>query len=231
MCFLLSGEKPFNCDYPGCDRRFANSSDRKKHMFVHTTDKPYTCRFEGCDKTYTHPSSLRKHIKSHETAASSTQGCPKLDDDAESSSPPLKKESVGLDKKSKVDARQDMLSTGSTGSDAGSSPSELSSPRLGALGLSQTHSSLSGQPSLHDSTQLSANTTGFAAGSNFGFGSHHYPFVASSGVSQTQASLRDWYNPSATASNNAGCLSAFPSNQTYSSSQSSLGVSHPSMLH
>ena len=84
-----------------------------------------------------------------------------MEDDAESRSPPLKKESVGLDKKSKVDARQDMLSTGSTGSDAGSSPSELSSPRLAALGLSQTHSSLSGQPSLHDSAQLSANTAGF----------------------------------------------------------------------
>ena len=49
----------------GCDRRFANSSDRKKHMHVHTTDKPYYCRVRGCDKSYTHPSSLRKHLKIH----------------------------------------------------------------------------------------------------------------------------------------------------------------------
>ena len=64
---LLSflGEKPFECEVEGCDRRFANSSDRKKHMHVHTTDKPYYCRVRGCDKSYTHPSSLRKHLKIH----------------------------------------------------------------------------------------------------------------------------------------------------------------------
>ena len=59
----LSGEKPFKCEFEGCDRRFANSSDRKKHSHVHTSDKPYNCKVRGCDKSYTHPSSLRKHMK------------------------------------------------------------------------------------------------------------------------------------------------------------------------
>lgn len=59
----FEGEKPFICEHPGCDRRFANSSDRKKHSHVHTSDKPYNCRVPGCEKMYTHPSSLRKHIK------------------------------------------------------------------------------------------------------------------------------------------------------------------------
>ena len=65
MCVLLyvSGEKPFKCEFEGCDRRFANSSDRKKHSHVHTSDKPYNCKVRGCDKSYTHPSSLRKHMK------------------------------------------------------------------------------------------------------------------------------------------------------------------------
>nr|KAF7435749.1 hypothetical protein H0235_003940 [Vespula pensylvanica] len=58
-------EKPFKCEYSGCERRFANSSDRKKHSHVHTSDKPYNCRVSGCDKSYTHPSSLRKHMKVH----------------------------------------------------------------------------------------------------------------------------------------------------------------------
>lgn len=58
---LFAGEKPFQCEFEGCDRRFANSSDRKKHMHVHTSDKPYLCKM--CDKSYTHPSSLRKHMK------------------------------------------------------------------------------------------------------------------------------------------------------------------------
>lgn len=65
--FILSfvGEKPFKCEFDGCDRRFANSSDRKKHSHVHTSDKPYNCRVRGCEKSYTHPSSLRKHMKIH----------------------------------------------------------------------------------------------------------------------------------------------------------------------
>lgn len=53
------------CEFPGCNRRFANSSDRKKHSHVHTADKPYLCRAPGCGKSYTHPSSLRKHLKMH----------------------------------------------------------------------------------------------------------------------------------------------------------------------
>jgi zinc finger protein ZIC, invertebrate len=61
----ISGEKPFKCEFEGCDRRFANSSDRKKHSHVHTSDKPYNCKIRGCDKSYTHPSSLRKHMKVH----------------------------------------------------------------------------------------------------------------------------------------------------------------------
>ncbi|KAF6207157.1 hypothetical protein GE061_018396 [Apolygus lucorum] len=63
--FSAIGEKPFKCEFEGCDRRFANSSDRKKHSHVHTSDKPYNCRVSGCDKSYTHPSSLRKHMKVH----------------------------------------------------------------------------------------------------------------------------------------------------------------------
>uniref|UniRef100_G1QDB4 C2H2-type domain-containing protein n=1 Tax=Myotis lucifugus TaxID=59463 RepID=G1QDB4_MYOLU len=60
-----TGEKPFKCEFDGCDRKFANSSDRKKHSHVHTSDKPYYCKIRGCDKSYTHPSSLRKHMKIH----------------------------------------------------------------------------------------------------------------------------------------------------------------------
>jgi len=59
----ITGEKPFQCEF--CERRFANSSDRKKHSQVHTASKPYDCKALGCTKSYTHPSSLRKHMKIH----------------------------------------------------------------------------------------------------------------------------------------------------------------------
>lgn len=70
---IFTGEKPFRCEFEGCDRRFANSSDRKKHSHVHTSDKPYVCKIRGCDKTYTHPSSLRKHMKIHGNISPSTE--------------------------------------------------------------------------------------------------------------------------------------------------------------
>ncbi|VDO09418.1 unnamed protein product [Rodentolepis nana] len=62
-----TGEKPFLCEFAGCYRRFANSSDRKKHMHAHWNEKPYCCRYQGCNKTYSHPSSLRKHMRAHGT--------------------------------------------------------------------------------------------------------------------------------------------------------------------
>lgn len=76
LVLYFAGDKPFKCEFPQCDRRFANSSDRKKHMHVHTSDKPYCCKINGCDKSYTHPSSLRKHMKSHGKSPSPTpEGC------------------------------------------------------------------------------------------------------------------------------------------------------------
>ncbi|KAJ8914378.1 hypothetical protein NQ315_017468 [Exocentrus adspersus] len=79
---IFYSEKPFKCEYEGCDRRFANSSDRKKHSHVHTSDKPYNCRVSGCDKSYTHPSSLRKHMKVHGCSGRSP---PHYDSDGEES--------------------------------------------------------------------------------------------------------------------------------------------------
>ena len=32
-------------------------------LLIHQVDKPYDCRYPGCEKRYTDPSSLRKHVK------------------------------------------------------------------------------------------------------------------------------------------------------------------------
>jgi len=84
---FAAGEKPFRCEFVGCERRFANSSDRKKHSHVHTSDKPYNCRYAGCDKAYTHPSSLRKHIKSHGRQQSTVSAVVQPSSSSSSSSP------------------------------------------------------------------------------------------------------------------------------------------------
>uniref|UniRef100_K7FYV6 C2H2-type domain-containing protein n=1 Tax=Pelodiscus sinensis TaxID=13735 RepID=K7FYV6_PELSI len=62
---IHTGEKPFVCGIAGCARSFANSSDRKKHAHVHSSDRPYRCKAPECEKSYTHPSSLRKHLRTH----------------------------------------------------------------------------------------------------------------------------------------------------------------------
>ncbi|XP_073782043.1 uncharacterized protein [Danio rerio] len=66
-----TGEKPFRCPFEACERRFANSSDKQKHIRVHAPGKQYMCMC--CNKTYSHASSLRKHTKAH--VIESTQRC------------------------------------------------------------------------------------------------------------------------------------------------------------
>lgn len=59
-----TGEKPYVCEYPTCQKAFSNASDRAKHQNrTHSNEKPYQCRVPGCTKKYTDPSSLRKHVK------------------------------------------------------------------------------------------------------------------------------------------------------------------------
>ena len=65
-----TGERPYRCPYEGCNKSYANSSDRFKHTRTHLEKKPYRCKFEGCDKSYTDPSSLRKHHKRHKSDGS-----------------------------------------------------------------------------------------------------------------------------------------------------------------
>lgn len=58
-----TGEKPYLCHHSECGKKFNNTSDRAKHMKTHITRKPYLCRHPGCSKAYTDPSSMRKHVK------------------------------------------------------------------------------------------------------------------------------------------------------------------------
>ena len=46
---LCTGEKPFACDFEGCDYRCAVASSMETHKRTHTGEKPFACDFEGCD--------------------------------------------------------------------------------------------------------------------------------------------------------------------------------------
>ncbi|NP_001360587.1 C2H2-type domain-containing protein [Caenorhabditis elegans] len=60
-----TGEKPYHCNVPNCNKSFTNASDRSKHSKrTHSNEKPYCCDFGSCACAYTDPSSLRKHVKS-----------------------------------------------------------------------------------------------------------------------------------------------------------------------
>lgn len=49
-----TGEKPYNCDYPGCSRAFTQSGQLKTHQRLHAGEKPFVCSHPGCTNRYTH---------------------------------------------------------------------------------------------------------------------------------------------------------------------------------
>lgn len=58
-CCFCTGEKPYVCTVPGCDKRFTEYSSLYKHHVVHTHSKPYNCNH--CGKTYKQISTLAMH--------------------------------------------------------------------------------------------------------------------------------------------------------------------------
>ena len=51
FCFSRhTGEKPFICNWPGCEWRFSRSDELSRHKRAHEGIKPYGCRF--CDKRF-----------------------------------------------------------------------------------------------------------------------------------------------------------------------------------
>merc|ERR1712228_476085 len=56
-----TGEKPFACNY--CNKKFAQSSEKKMHEKIHTGEKPFACKY--CDKKFILSSGQKRHERIH----------------------------------------------------------------------------------------------------------------------------------------------------------------------
>nr|BAI49947.1 GLI family zinc finger protein [Dugesia japonica] len=56
-----TGEKPHQCTFPNCNKRYSRLENLKTHIRSHTGEKPYECEFPGCHKAFSNASDRAKH--------------------------------------------------------------------------------------------------------------------------------------------------------------------------
>lgn len=58
-----TGEKPYSCNWDGCDWKFARSDELTRHHRKHTGMKPFKCHL--CERTFARSDHLSLHMKRH----------------------------------------------------------------------------------------------------------------------------------------------------------------------
>ena len=60
-----TGERPFQCTFKGCGKRFSLAYNLRTHVRIHTGEKSFVCTFEGCQKGFAQSSNLKSHLLTH----------------------------------------------------------------------------------------------------------------------------------------------------------------------
>lgn len=58
------GERPFQCTWPSCSKRFSRSDELTRHFRTHTGEKRFACPL--CSKCFMRSDHLTKHARRHE---------------------------------------------------------------------------------------------------------------------------------------------------------------------
>ncbi|CAH0390082.1 unnamed protein product [Bemisia tabaci] len=61
--FSRGGEKPYRCQWPECEWRFARSDELTRHYRKHTGAKPFKCAI--CERSFARSDHLALHMKRH----------------------------------------------------------------------------------------------------------------------------------------------------------------------
>ena len=62
---IHTGEKPYKCNFPNCNKSFNEKGNLKTHYRIHTGEKPFKCNYPNCNAAFKAKGHLNAHMKTH----------------------------------------------------------------------------------------------------------------------------------------------------------------------
>jgi hypothetical protein len=62
---IHTGERPYACDWPGCEASFSRPFTLRNHKRTHTGEKPFVCDWPNCHYRSTQQTPLATHKRKH----------------------------------------------------------------------------------------------------------------------------------------------------------------------